>query len=140
MSVNLPLPLIKMNRIVRLGDSFASHPTRRHESIIVLYALLDRKRHEMDKIRRDDDLLAIKFRKDAEDYKHQLQLNRQSQVDKQNQYRDLLDHHVTLRKEEDINLTGMGDKERKINFSELSKLRGDKDLYLKVMRKIGLQK
>ena len=102
--------------------------------------MLDRKRHEMDKIRRDDDLLAIKFRKDAEDYKHQLQLNRQSQVDKQNHYRNLLDHHITLRKEEDVNLTGMGDKERKINFSELSRLRGDKDLYLKVMRKIGLQK
>lgn len=51
----------------------------------------------------------------------------------------MLDQHMTLRKLEDINLTGMAEKEKRINLPELKKMQQDKDLYLKVIKKIGMK-
>lgn len=101
--------------------------------------LLERKRQERENTRKNDELLARKYQSEASEYQQQLQMERLKHIEKQKKYRTMLDQHMTLRKMEDINLTGMAEKEKRINLPELKKMQQDKDLYLKVIRKIGMK-
>lgn len=111
---------------------------RDHDIALANAKLLESKQMQIDRQRLEDRQFGEHSRQEALVKKRLDDQAKREEFQKRLKYREMLDHHISLRKKEDINLEGMVERERKLNVVEIGKIVKNPDVYKRVLNKMGI--
>ena len=100
--------------------------------------LLEKKNHEKLENNIEKQIYSEKYSIDLNNYQNSILNSKLLKKQKQQQYCNILNEHINLKKTITMKEEGMLDKEKEINKSEINKILQDRNIYQKVLTKIGI--
>jgi len=125
------------NDIAKENAKKEASKERTREALLSNNIILEKKRREREQAAEDDKKYGQFFENEIARFREDEQNRKESLKNKQESYKKILDEHVKLRSQTDVNLTGMDIGELKLNGDMIDKIKNDKSLYDRIQERLS---